>query len=268
MSLVWNGKLSHIDVTIHALPALADNYIFMLVWENKGICIDPGEAKPVIEFVKQYDLELTAIFITHHHADHMNGVAELVEKFDTNVLGPIHESLGCVQQMVNPDDELITGPFIIKVLAVSGHTKEHVAYYFTEKHLLFSGDLVFGGGCGRVVDGTVEELFSSIKAVAHLPKDTKIFFAHEYTLNNLSFAKTIDPENKMLDQRYKEEERRFSLHEPTVPTTLEVEFHTNPFFRVKEHSIRKVLQMESAPDLEVFAKIRLLKDQYGKKITP
>lgn len=262
MTIVWEGKLSNVEVEIHALKALKDNYIYLVIWEKKAICFDPGDPKPVIDFVNSENIELTSIFLTHSHSDHVGGVKDLVSTFQANVVGPDAVALPYVEQIASPDDELITGPFVIRVLATPGHIKNHISYYFPEKHLLFSGDTIFGAGCGKVLDGTHEELLNSLKAIAHLPKDTKIFFAHEYTLANLAFAKSIDSSNTDIDARIQREEKKISEGIPTPPSTLEEEFKTNPFLRTKNPEIKKMLHLEEGTDLEVFTKIRTLKDQF------
>lgn len=265
MTKVYTGQLSNAQVDIYALKALEDNYIFMFVWENKAICIDPGQSKVVIDFINELNLELTAIFLTHFHHDHIDGVEDLINKYDCNVVGPASDTYSFIKQSVVANDEIITGPFVIQILRSPGHTPEHICYYFPEKHLLLAGDTIFGGGCGKILDGTPDELYSSLRAIAHLPQDTKIFYAHEYTLVNLLFAQSVDPDNSAIQMRYREEKEKLLNETPTVPSTLELELATNPFLRTKQSSIRKFLHMEDNTDLEVFTKLRALKDEYKAK---
>ncbi len=260
MTIIWKNYLSGVDVTIHALLTEDKNYIFMMTWDRKAICFDPLFSENVFNFLEQHNIELAAIFITHDHKKHKGALHEILKKHDVNVLGP--DGALNVKQNVMSEDELIFGPFLIKVLSLPGVSPSHVGYYFSEKHLLFSGDAISAGGCGKVGEGSVEQLYNSLKLICHLPQDTELFFIHESTLRNLQFACSLDPQNPKIPERIEKETFKQSQGIPTVPCKLSEETLINPFLRCKNLNIRENLHIHEATELDVFERIYRMREEY------
>jgi hydroxyacylglutathione hydrolase len=229
-------------VKIEIIPVLKDNYIWVVSHNNAALIVDPGVAAPVIEFLQSHALRLTAILATHKHWDHTDGIMGLIEKFpDTPVYGPKYDGVpGVTNDVVDGQTLDIKNFPAIKVLTIPGHTRGHVAYLIENN--LFCGDTLFAAGCGRVFDGTYEELFASLQKIAALPADTRIYCAHEYTLANLKFAEAAEPENVEIKQRIQacEQLRQQSL--PTLPSNIALEKATNPFLRVPDFAAFKNLR--------------------------
>ena len=219
--------------------ALQDNYIWSICNSDfqEVIIVDPGDDKPVLDFLYQNNLKLTAILITHHHMDHTAGLSGILSTWDAPVYG---SSISKIKYITNKlhDGDLITffnNNISFKVLEIPGHTLDHIAYYGEE--LLFSGDTLFTGGCGRIFEGTAWQMFASLGKLKTLPGETKLYCGHEYTLSNLYFAKKIEPNNILLQQRFLEVEKCINNKLPTVPATLSIEVGTNPFLRTKEKEV-------------------------------
>jgi hydroxyacylglutathione hydrolase len=219
-------------MNIEPIKAFTDNYIWAIVNEtNKSLwVVDPGEAKPVIDYSAKHNLNLSGILITHHHYDHCGAVAELRQKYTVPVYGPKHSDILATHVVV--DKQKIFLPecdLSFEVLAIPGHTLEHIAYYCAEKHLLFCGDTLFSAGCGRVFEGTQQQMVDSLQILASLPDDTLVYCAYEYTLKNLQFAQLVEPQNENITRQLT---FVHSLeHKPSVPTTLALEKKMNPFLR-------------------------------------
>lgn len=234
-------KLIHIE----PIKAFTDNYIWLIHNKLKAIIVDPGESRPVIKALANKKLDLVAILITHHHQDHIGGVSLLKEKYpNINVFAPKKDKYNFVNISVKNGDEINIPELKIgyKIIEIPGHTNGHIAYY--DKQNLFCGDTLFGCGCGRIFDGTHEQMYDSLKKIRALPASTQIYCAHEYTKKNIAFSLSLDPNNKDLKLRDK------LLHKAsiTVPSSLEEELKTNPFL--------------NCPSLESFKKLRTLKDLY------
>jgi len=250
-------------VPVHAFR---DNYIWLLVHGSYAAVVDPGNAAPVLEFLRQHALALCAILTTHRHDDHIGGVPALLEMADVPVYAPRHESFAFPHHPVGEGDRISLNALetALDVLDVPGHTAEHVAYYGGNR--LFCGDTLFGCGCGRIFDGTARQLFHSLQKLAALPDDTLIYPAHEYTLNNIRFARMLDPENQALIEREAADQARIAQGLPTLPSTLAQERSTNPFLRCHTPGIRHAAA-QSAPgadasDEMTFCAIRELKNHY------
>ncbi|WP_434515996.1 hydroxyacylglutathione hydrolase [Dechloromonas sp. ARDL1] len=214
------------------IPAFKDNYIWLLTRGKRAVVVDPGDAAPVLARLEADGLSLEGILITHHHADHQGGVAELVARGPVRVHAPGNESItGCTHPLYGGETiEILGSP--VSVMAVPGHTLGHLAY-LTEG-CLFCGDTLFGAGCGRLFEGTPEQMSGSLERIAALPDATRIYCAHEYTEMNLRFALAVEPDNAALQARA---ERVASLRGaclPSVPSTLGEEKETNPFLRCSE----------------------------------
>ena len=254
-------------LTLRALPAFADNYIWLLHDGRHALVVDPGDAAPVLEALASFDLQLGAILATHHHGDHVGGIAELLRHHPgTPVFGPAAETIPGRSVSLSGGEHLqLQHPAIaLAVLATPGHTRGHLGYYGAG--YLFCGDTLFGCGCGRLFEGSPAQMLASLASLARLPDDTLVCCAHEYTLDNLAFALTVDPENAALSARLQatREVRRRGV--PSLPSTLGLEKATNPFLRCDTAALRASAVRRGAPSqpqaVEVFAVIRNAKDTF------
>ncbi len=252
------------------IPVLSDNYIFLLLDLERKIAavVDPAEAAPVLALLRHHQVQLVAIFNTHHHSDHVGGNKELIAAYpDVRVYGGA-EDRGRIpgQQLYLTDgDRVEFGDRTGEVFFIPGHTRAHIAYYFppAENDVpgeLFSGDTIFAGGCGRLFEGTPAQMVGSMTKLRQLPDNTRIWCAHEYTLSNLKFAVTVDPENQELQQRLVDVTAARQNLIPTVPTSLGIEKRTNPFLRWDVAAIEASVASDDA--IETFARIRGRKDQF------
>lgn len=250
------------------IPAYQDNYLWLMHHSKKrlAVVVDPGDAEPTLHCLKKLNAKLAAIVLTHHHHDHVGGVECLLSKYDCPVYGPQSDTMPWVTNTVSDGDtfHLPVSDQPVSVLAVPGHTLEHVAYLHQGR--LFCGDTLFAGGCGRLLGGTAEMLHDSLKKIARLPSDTMIYCAHEYTLVNLCFAQTIDVDNPLLNERLQAVIALRELGQPTVPSRLGDELNTNPFLRCHVPAIKERVEALSgealADELAVFRALRDLKDEF------
>lgn len=259
MSIVEKKDLGE-GRSLFQIRILEDNYTYVLSWDHMAFVVDPGECKSVLSLLSEEELKLENILITHYHEDHTGGVDSLLKKTEARVIGPDDPRVPGLEQTVADKEELIFGPFSIEVLSTPGHTKPHIVYFFRDLHLLFSGDLLFGGGCGRLFEGTPAEMWHSLEKVMALPNDTLIYCGHEYTVNNLEFALSLEPQNEAVKKRLEEAKKCIAEGKPTIPSTLALEKETNPFLRVKDPAIQKALGTTETDPVAVFAQIRALKD--------
>jgi hydroxyacylglutathione hydrolase len=235
------NQLIHID----PIEAFQDNYIWLIHNDQNSIIVDPGDAKPVISALERKKLNLVAILITHHHADHIGGVIALQEKYPhIKIFAPQKDKYDFVNISLKNGDEINIPELQInyKIIEIPGHTQGHIAYYDMKN--LFCGDTLFACGCGRIFDGTHEQMYNSLKKISALPKSTKIYCAHEYTKKNIAFALSLNPNDLNLKLR----KEFLSNVRNTIPSSLEEELKTNPFLR--------------CTSFEAFKKLRDLKDQY------
>lgn len=216
---------------INPIPAFTDNYIWSLEnkFDNSSVIVDPGDAAVVLEYLEQNNRELSAILITHHHRDHIGGVEQLLRQVDVPVYAPAVGNYGFKHTPCSDNDIVHVG-CDLRVLAVPGHTLDHIAY--VGEGFVFCGDTLFAGGCGRIFEGTAEMMHASLQKLAALPAETNVYCAHEYTLANLAFAQTVEPENMDLKERVAIEREKREQGLPTVPSTVGLELKTNPFLRV------------------------------------
>jgi len=235
------NQLIHID----PIEAFQDNYIWLIHNDQNSIIVDPGDAKPVISALERKKLNLVAILITHHHADHIGGVIALQEKYpQIKIFAPQKDKYDFVNISLKNGDEINIPELQInyKIIEIPGHTQGHIAYYDMKN--LFCGDTLFACGCGRIFDGTHEQMYNSLKKISALPKSTKVYCAHEYTKKNIAFALSLNPNDVNLKSR----EKLLSNVKITIPSSLEEELKTNPFLK--------------CTSFEAFKKLRDLKDQY------
>lgn len=255
---------------VYRLPALSDNYIFLLhdPDRNTAAVVDPAQAKPVLQQVRSLEAQLTAIFNTHHHSDHVGGNQELLENFPQITVYGGAEDRGRIpgqQVFLQAGDCVDFAGRTAEILFVPGHTKAHIAYYFPpsnprETGELFCGDTLFAGGCGRLFEGTPTQMVASLGQLRNLPDDTRVWCAHEYTLKNLQFALSIDPENLDLQQRFAEVKEARSKSQPTVPSSIGLEKSTNPFLRLDFPNLQSATN--SRDGVQTFARLRGMKDRF------
>ena len=248
------------------IPCLSDNYAFVLynVENRSALLVDAPEAGPINETLTKNNLNLEKIFLTHHHADHINGLEGILDKHNALTVGAqadIHR-LPKLDEYVQAGDEFFFQGQTGKIFDVSGHTIGHIALYFPAQNILFSGDSLMALGCGRLFEGSAAQMWNSLSRLLALPDTTKICSGHEYTENNASFALSIDPKNWDLIKRSDEVKKARRKNLFTVPSQLGLEKKTNPFLRPFDKNIREHLNMHKSTDVEVFSKIRTLKDNF------
>lgn len=226
-------------LSILTVPAFDDNYLWIIHDGQHAAVVDPGDASPILEALAAHQLVLSAILLTHHHADHIGGVIPLLAHAAVPVFGPAKDQISSVSRPLHQDGQ-ITVPGInlnLSVVEVPGHTLGHIAYFAPEQHWLFCGDTLFAGGCGRIFEGTPEQMLHSLDKLAALPDDTTIYCAHEYTMSNLKFAQEIEPSNPDLISRIEREQHKRNLGIPTVPSQMLLEKQTNPFLRSRNADV-------------------------------
>ena len=253
-------------IDVIQIPAFKDNYIWLLRKGASAAVVDPGDATPVIEVLRRNEISLVAILITHHHQDHQGGIERLlVEWPDAEVYGPARESItGLGQPLVGGERLQIESLDLeFRVIAVPGHTLGHVAFY--TRGSLFCGDTLFGGGCGRLFEGTPQAMYESLMRLAALPDSTLVYCAHEYTEANLRFALTVEPGNRALRHRAEEVAVLRAKGQSTVPSTLGLEKATNPFLRCEKADVIDAVRAKGIvgnDPVEVFTALRAWKDSF------
>ena len=252
------------------LPAFQDNYLWLLHDGQRALVVDPGDAAPVQAYLAAQGLQLEAILVTHHHLDHTGGVATLREATGAPVYGPARESIPEPFTPLREGDRIEALGLTFEVLDVPGHTAGHIAYYapdVDDTPLVFCGDTLFSGGCGRLFEGTPAQMLASLDKLAALPPATRVCCTHEYTLGNLKFATAVEPRNaRLIHYRQQCEERR-SHGEPTLPSTIAVEASINPFLRTRLPAVAQAAhQHDAAADVQdpvaVFATLRQWKNEF------
>lgn len=252
---------------IIAIPAFKDNYIWLMHNGADAIVVDPGDALPVLDTLNLLQLNLHSILITHHHQDHIGGVHTLLENYPKahayappNKQYDFHHTPVCEPNLINLPDFYIA----LSVIDLPGHTLDHIAYYSShvQQPWLFCGDTLFGAGCGRLFEGTPTQMLASLQKLAALPSETQVYCTHEYTLHNIEFALTLEPNNKALVQRQEDTIKLRNHHQPSLPSSIALELATNPFLRCNSPEIQSSIQLKNAPTLQVFSTIREMRNHY------
>ncbi len=248
------------------LRAFEDNYIWLIREGRHVVVVDPGDAAPVLEYLDREGASLQAILLTHHHGDHTGGVADLLRRQTVPVFGPADEAIDGVTHALRDGDTvaLPSGAATFRVIEVPGHTRGHIAYYGCGA--LFCGDTLFGCGCGRLFEGTAQQMWSSLSRLAALPGDTLVYCAHEYTLSNIRFALAVESGNAVLAARADQVGQLRASNLPSVPFPLDMELATNPFLRCKEAAVVAAVERHARARLretvEVFAALREWKNGF------
>jgi len=240
------------NMRIEIIPCLQDNYSYLIIDESNNFAcvIDPSESKPIINFVENNNITLRYILNTHHHYDHIGGNKDLKEKFGSTVVGFEKDShrIPKIDILLKDNQIWKAENFVAKVIHVPGHTSGHICFHFFNERLAFTGDTLFSLGCGKIFEGTYEEMFNSLNKLKSLPAETKIYCGHEYTLNSSKFCLKYDPKNTKLQKKIKNIENKIKNGLPTVPSSIKDELDCNIFLR--------------SNDLESFIKLRDLKDNF------
>jgi hydroxyacylglutathione hydrolase len=252
------------------LPAFQDNYLWLLHDGQRALVVDPGDAGPVQAYLAEQGLQLTAILVTHHHPDHIGGVDALRDATDAPVFGPARERIPPPYTRLAEGDEVNALGLRFHVFDVPGHTAGHIAYYcgnFEGAPLLFCGDTLFSGGCGRLFEGTPAQMLDSLDKLAALPGPTRVCCTHEYTLGNLKFAASVEPGNSQLVHYRQQCEQRRSRGEPTLPSTIALENSVNPFLRTRQPAVAQAARgqhpaADPADPVAVFAALRQWKNEF------
>ncbi|MGE0232559.1 MAG: hydroxyacylglutathione hydrolase [Flavobacteriaceae bacterium] len=251
---------------VHLFPALDDNYGVLVhdAGANVTASIDAPDAEAVEKALRDTGWPLTHIFVTHHHADHTQGIPALKSAHGCRVVGPKGEAdrIPGIDETLSEGDVYRFGDFEVEVLETPGHTLGHITLHLPAARIAFCGDTVFPLGCGRVFEGTMEQMWSSVSKIAALPAHTALYCGHEYTLANARFAETVEPANTALASYIADAKARRGRGEPTVPTTVEAELRANPFLRAGRPEVAAAIGMEGASPAEIFGEIRRRKDSF------
>ena len=251
---------------VEIIKCLQDNYSYIILDEKNQIAcvIDPSEAQPIINFVEEKKIQLKYILNTHHHYDHIGGNEELKKKYNSKIVGfkEDRNRIPGINEFVENNQIWKADNFEAKIFHVPGHTSGHIAYHFYKEKKIFTGDTLFSLGCGRIFEGTYEEMFNSLNKIKNLSDDTEIYCGHEYTLQNSKFCITFDSENQDLIKKIHKIKEQLKRGEPTLPSTLEDELKSNIFLRSHNSKIKTNLNINNSSSIETFSKLRDLKDNF------
>ena len=253
-------------MNIETIHCLNDNYSYLISDEqtNTVAIIDPSEFNPCDKKINQKYEKLDFILNTHHHFDHVGGNVELKKKYGSKILGYETDKnrIPEIDVLLKENQEFKVGGLNFKTIFIPGHTSGHIAFYLEKEKVVFTGDTLFSLGCGRVFEGSYKEMFESLNKIKNLPGDTKIYCGHEYTENNLRFCLKFDRNNKYLKDKEKIIYKMIKEKKPTIPSIIKDEIRTNIFLRYDDPDIKNTLNLENASDLEIFTKLRDLKDSF------
>lgn len=254
-------------IKIEAIPILQDNYVWAIHNGQTAILVDPGAAEPILTWLKQRDMTASAILVTHHHHDHVGGIAALLQQFAIPVYGPARGAVASLPASAAEQQIFVGFDMTLKVIATPGHTADHVCYVLEaagSQHL-FCGDTLFSCGCGRLFEGTPAQMYASLSQLAQLPASTLVYCAHEYTLENIDFALDVEPDNTELLARQRDSLALRKQGKATLPVALSVELASNPFLRCDLESVTVAaaqhVNMPLRPGVATFAAIRAWRDE-------
>ena len=251
---------------IEIIPCLNDNYSYLIHDEisNTVAIVDPSEFIPCDTIISKNYKKLDFILNTHHHYDHVGGNEELKKKYNSKVLGFENDKnrIPQIDTVLKDNQEFKIGTLNFTTIFIPGHTRGHVAFYFKKERVVFSGDTLFSLGCGRVFEGTYKQMFQSLNKLKNLPGETKVYCGHEYTFKNLEFCLKFNPNNNFLKKKKDDIKLSLKNKKPTIPSTIADEIKGNIFFRVNDPDIKKAINLENSPDIEIFTKLRDLKDNF------
>tara|TARA_Y100000590_G_C15624660_1_gene978892 strand:+ start:635 stop:1396 length:762 start_codon:yes stop_codon:yes gene_type:complete len=251
---------------ITPIPCLIDNYAYIIFDNNSKTTavVDPSESKPIISFLEKKKLKLNYILNTHHHFDHIGGNIDLKKKYNSKVLGFEGDKnrIPGIDITIKDKEIWTFGNSTVKVFHIPGHTSGHICFFFEKEKILFTGDTLFSLGCGRIFEGTHEQMFNSLNKIKKLPRDTKIYCGHEYTYKNAEFCMKYDIDNIDLKNKLEKIKKLRSKNLPTIPSNLNDELKANIFLRCNEKDLKIKLNMQNQEDFKVFKKVRDLKDNF------
>lgn len=254
--------------SVITIPALGDNYVYLYVYgQGEALAVDPGESSSLLKIIQERRLNLKMVLVTHHHLDHVGGIAELKQSTGCTIIGSDRERIRGIDRVVEDGQILAIGNTRIRVIATPGHTCTAVCYYIPPSNenkngILWTGDTLFVGGCGRLLECDAKTMWESLRKLASLPEQTLIYCGHDYTLENYEFALTIEPDNETVKNRFNEIKQAQSQGRQTVPSTMFQETVTNLFLRSDTIEMKDVLEMPRASSVEVFAELRRRKDVF------
>ena len=253
-------------MNLDIIPCLNDNYSYLIHDKKSNIVaiIDPSEFMVCDKIINQKYQKLDFILNTHHHFDHIGGNIELKKKYGSKILGFENdkERIPEIDIFLKNNQDFKIGDLNFKTLFIPGHTSGHIAFYLKKEKIIFTGDTLFSLGCGRIFEGTYQQMFDSLNKIKDLPEDTKIYCGHEYTKNNLEFCLKFDPNNVYLKDKKKFVEKMIKEKKPTIPSTIKDETKTNIFLRYDDPDVKDTLNLKKGSDLEIFTKLRDLKDNF------
>ena len=250
------------------IPALGDNFIYLYRYDNSDVlAVDPGDYSSVLDTLKRHNLNLTTILATHHHWDHIGGIAELKKKTGCKVIGSDKQGMPGIDEIVEDGQIITIDKTRIQVIATPGHTRSAVCYYLpptdeNEAGILWTGDTLFIGGCGRLLECNAQTMWDSLQKLAALPDRTYVYCGHDYTLENYEFAHEIEPHNQSVEKRLSDIKQKIQQGKFTVPSTMLQEKETNIFLRSGTSEIKNALNMPDAGEVEIFAELRRRKDVF------
>ena len=253
-------------MNIEIISCLNDNYSYLIHEEKTNIVaiIDPSEFEPCDEIIRNKYKKLDYILNTHHHYDHVGGNEKLKKKYGSTVLGfeGDKDRIPSIDKFLNDNQNFKIGNLNFSVIFIPGHTSGHIAFYLKKEKIIFTGDTLFSLGCGKIFEGTNNQMFVSINKLKKLPKETKIYCGHEYTKNNLEFCIKYDPNNEYLKKKRDWINAKIKSNLPSIPVTIEEELKSNIFLRCDEQGVKDALNLHNSSEEEIFAKLRDLKDNY------
>tara|TARA_B100000963_G_scaffold351581_1_gene363346 strand:- start:552 stop:1313 length:762 start_codon:yes stop_codon:yes gene_type:complete len=251
---------------IDIISCLNDNYSYLIKDDQTNIVaiIDPSEFDPCDKKIVQKYKKLDFILNTHHHFDHVGGNEELKKKYGSKILGFERDKkrIPSIDVLLKDGQKFKIGNLNFKTIFIPGHTSGHIAFYLEKEKVVFTGDTLFSLGCGRVFEGTCQQMFNSLNKIKNLPEDTKIYCGHEYTKSNLEFCLKFNPNNKYLKDKERVIEEKINDGKPTIPSTIKDETQMNIFLRYDDSDVKDALNLQNASDLEIFTKLRDLKDNF------